>query len=253
MKIVCLQMDTPLGKTEENFRTAGRLVRTAPKGDVLVLPEMWNTGFFPRDGLEVLCDRDGEETKRRIGALAREKGVNIVAGSVANLRGGKIYNTAYVFDRAGNCVASYDKTHLFSPSGEQERFTAGDTVCRFALDNVECALIICYDLRFPELTRKLALSGAQVLFVPSQWGKARLGHLHALLTGRAIENQMFVVNCNSAAFDCGGESTVLSPWGETLAQAGGGEELLTADCDLDAVAAARGAIPVFRDRRQELY
>lgn len=246
-------MDTPLGRTAENLASAERLLRTAAGSDVLLLPETWNTGFFPREGLAALCDRDCAETKRRIGALARSLGVNIVAGSVANVRGGRIYNTACVFDRAGACVACYDKTHLFSPSGEHETFTAGERLCRFSLDGVPCALIICYDLRFPELTRKLAAAGAEVLFVPSQWGAARLTHLHALLTARAIENQIFVANCNSAAASCGGESSILSPWGETLARAGDGEEIVTADCDLAAVAAAREAIPVWKDRREQLY
>lgn len=259
MRIACLQMDMLLAKPEENFSHAQELAERAMenKPDVLVLPETWNTGFFPRENLRALCDRDGARTKRVFGALAARHGVNIVAGSVSNARGGRVYNTAMVFDRAGECVASYDKTHLFSPMGEDGFYTPGDRLCTFMLDGVKCGLIICYDVRFPELTRSLTVPGLDMLFMVSQWPKARTFHLRSLTTARAIENQMFLVCCNScgAAGETvyGGNSAVIDPWGETVALAGEKEEILTADCDLRILTDIRGSIPVFRDRRPELY
>lgn len=116
--------------------------------DVLVLPETWNTGFFPREGLSLLCDRDGEMVKARIGSLAEQYHVNIIAGSVSNMRNGQVFNTAMVFDRSGVCIASYDKTHLFSPMGEDAYYAPGDHLCRFSLDGIQCGLVICYDIRF---------------------------------------------------------------------------------------------------------
>ena len=92
-----------------------------------------------------------------------EYGVNIVAGSVSNLRGGKIFNTAAVFDRKGACIAEYDKMHLFTPMGEDGFYARGDHICVFALDGIRCGVIICYDLRFPELTRRLSLDGIPFL------------------------------------------------------------------------------------------
>lgn len=259
MKISCIQMDMKFCAAEENFEKAKRLIRAAAREgpDVIVLPETWNTGFFPRENLRALCDADCARVKRELGALAAGLHVNLVAGSVSNLREDRVYNTACVFDRAGACVAQYDKTHLFTPMGEQEFYTPGGRLCRFCLDGVPCGLIICYDIRFPELTRSLALAGAQVLFAVSQWPKARAAHLQVLVRARAIENQMFAVCCNS----CGtagetvyaGASAIVDPWGKTLAQAAEHEEIITAACDLSVVEGIRQSINVFRDRRPELY
>ena len=259
MKVTCLQMNMVLGKVEENFAHAQDLIRQAMKEqpDVLVLPETWNTGFFPKEGLQELCDRDGQLVKARIGALAKEFAVNIVAGSVSNMRNGKVYNTAMVFDRQGECIASYDKTHLFTPMGEDHYYTPGDHLCRFTLDGVSCGLIICYDVRFPELTRSLTVPGLDVLFMVSQWPNVRTFHLRSLTTARAIENQMFVVCCNSCGTAgetvYGGSSAMIDPWGETIALAGETEQLLSAKLDMSVIDKIRNSIHVFRDRRPELY
>lgn len=259
MKISCLQMNIKLGYPEENFALAEKLIGDAmqAKPDVIVLPETWNTGFFPKENLADLCCKDGDAVKNRIGGLAKKYNVNIVAGSVSNVRDGKIYNTALIFDRQGVCVGSYDKTHLFTPMGEDKYYTPGDHLCQFELDGVKCAIIICYDVRFTELVRTLALQGLDLLFVVSQWPKVRISHLRTLTQARAIENQMFVVSCN--ACDTAGKtvysgnSAIIDPWGETLALAGEKEEILTADCDLQVLTKIRNSIPVFRDRRPELY
>lgn len=259
MRVSCLQMNMELGKTDRNFAHAKELILEAvkEKADVLVLPETWNTGFFPKDNLDVNSCDDGKEVKEQIGKLAREYGVNIVAGSVSNRKENRIYNTAFVFNRKGECVAEYDKTHLFSPMGEDKYYTAGNRICRFELDGVPCGIIICYDLRFPEFVRTLALSGLDMLFAVSQWPKSRILHLGTLATARAIENQMFVVCSNSCgrALDTvfGGNSAIINPLGETLALAGETEEIISAECDMNILNEIRANIPVFRDRRQELY
>ena len=225
--------------------------------DVVVLPETWNTGFFPKERLSELAERDCARVKRELGGLAAELGVNLVAGSVANVRGGKVYNTACVFDRAGNCVAEYDKTHLFTPMGEHAYFTPGDHVCRFRLDGHDCGLVICYDIRFPELTRTLAVQEMDMLFVVSQWPAARIGHLRALTVARAIENQAFVICCNSCGdageTHYGGASAIIDPRGELLVAGGQDEQILAADCELEMLDGIRSSINVFRDRRAELY
>ena len=259
MKVICIQMNMAFCRPDENFTYAAELIEKAmeEKPDVLVLPETWNTGFYPRENLKALCDNDGQRVKAEIGGLAAKHRVNIVAGSVSNLRDGKVYNTAMVFDREGRCIASYDKIHRYSPMGEDKFYVSGDHLCRFQLDGIDCGVIICYDVRFPELARSLALQGMDMLFVVAQWPQIRLHHLRTLTTARAIENQMFVVCCNS----CGeagedvycGSSAVIDPWGETLALAGNREELLTAECNMETVAQVRSRIPVFRDRQPELY
>ena len=259
MKIACLQMDMRLADVQYNFSHACQMIHDAmmDQPDVLVLPETWNTGFFPKEGLHDLADRDGSRVKRCIGELAAKFHVNIVAGSVANLRDGAVFNTAFVFDRTGACIVSYDKTHLFTPMGEHHYFAAGQHLCRFRLDGVSCGLIICYDVRFPELTRSLTVPGLDILFVVSQWPGVRTFHLRSLTTARAIENQMFVVCCNSCGTAdttvYGGNSAIIDPWGNTVALAGESEQILTAQCDLGILEEIRSTIPVFRDRRPELY
>ncbi len=259
MKISCIQMDMAFCAVDENYKKAERLISDAMKDspDVLVLPETWNTGFFPREDLEKLCDRNGERTKKEIGKLAEKYNVNIVSGSVANIKDGKVYNTAYIFDRKGICIAEYDKTHLFTPMGEHEFFEKGKNVCRFTLDGKECGIIICYDIRFPELTRTMSVNGLDYLFVVSQWPLVRVPHLKALVKARAIENQMFVVCCNSCGKAgetvYGGSSRICDPWGEELVCANEGEEIITADCDDSIISNIRSTINVFSDRRVDLY
>ena len=260
MRISLIQMNMKQAAPDENYPHAVSLIEeTIEKEcpDVLVLPETWNTGFFPKENLALLADDDGTRTIKEIGALAKQYAVNIVAGSVANRRDDDVYNTAYIFDRTGEVVASYDKTHLFSPMGEHEFFEAGDHLCRFKLDGVSCAMIICYDIRFPELTRSLTLKGVDVFFVVSQWPDVRADHLRTLARARAIENQMFVTVCNSCGrYDetqYGGGSVLIDPWGKVLAEAGKEEMVISSDLDLSVVDGIRSSINVFRDRRADLY
>ncbi len=260
MRISCVQMNMRAARPDENFAHAEELIREAAgsgRPDVVVLPETWNTGFAPGKIDPSLADEDGARTKVVFSALAKELNLNIVAGSVANRRGGRQYNTAFVFDRTGDCVASYDKTHLFTPMGEDKAFEAGDSLARFRLDGADCALIICYDIRFPELARTLALPGLDLLFVVSQWPSKRIGHLSVLSQARAIENQMFLALCNSCgeAFGTqfGGRSAIIDPWGTVLAEAGETETTIAADADLAVLKEIRGTIPVFQDRHAALY
>lgn len=259
MKISCIQMDMEFCQPDKNFEKAEKLIRKAAedKADVIVLPETWNTGFFPKNGLEDLSDKDGVRVKTEIGSLAKEYGVNIVAGSVANVCDGKVYNTAYIFDRTGECIAEYNKSHLFTPMKEHHYFEKGSELCKFTLDGHPCAIIICYDIRFPELTRSMTVDGIDYLFVVSQWPKVRTHHLRILTQARAIENQMFLACCNSCgtAEDTvyGGTSAIIDPWGETLALAGDGEEIISAECDSSILKNIRETINVFADRRTEIY
>ena len=259
MKICCIQMNVRASKPEENFVRTEKLIRMAARKlpDVILLPELWNTGFAPGKMDTSLADEDGARTKALCGSLAKELRINIVAGSVLAKKGDALYNTAYVFDRAGDCIAEYDKTHLFSPSGEGKCYAAGDRLVTFPLDGVICGILICYDLRFPELARVLALSGAKVLFIPAEWRKVATKQLRALLDARAIENQQYAALCNGCgeAFgaEYGGSSAIVDPLGNVLAEAGEGEEIIFSSLDLEAQKRIREELPVFFDRRPELY
>ena len=259
MKISCIQMDMLPNLPNENLAHAEALVRKAAEQqpDVILLPETWNTGFVPEHLDPALADEDGARTKRVFSTLAKELEVNILAGSVTTRRGDEIYNTAYGFNRLGEQVCSYDKTHLFSPMGEDRVYQRGNSLARFELDGAQCALIICYDLRFPELVRTLALPGLDILFVVSQWPIQRISQMEVLLQARAIENEIFVAFCNSCGFaygtKFGGRSTIVDPMGDVITQAGRHESIITAEANVQMAAKLREAIPVFRDRRPELY
>ena len=254
MKVSLIQMDAAFGEPARNYDAAERLMARAAEDqpDVIVLPELWNTGFFPQENLAELADPIAARTKVLCSMFANERQVNVVAGSVAERRGEKVYNACYVFDRTGYIPAAYDKLHLFSPMGENLFFTPGNHLGWFQLDGVNCGVEICYDLRFPEQARAMALKGMDVLFVVAQWPVQRLDHLHTLAKARAIENQCFVCVCNGCGqapgTTFGGGSCVFSPLGETLAMADGKEQIVTAELDLSTLADIRRAINVFRDR-----
>ncbi|SFC55238.1 Carbon-nitrogen hydrolase [Alkalibacterium subtropicum] len=259
MKVCALQMDLAYKDTNKNKRKITELIDTAVmrnKPDVLVLPEMWNVSFFP-DDLKENSDKDGEETKRFLSGLARKHQVNIVGGSVAVESGGHYYNTSYSFNREGELVHTYNKVHLFSPSNEHKKFTAGNELGIFELDGIKVGVATCYDLRFTEWIRRMALEDVQVLFIPAAWPHPRVQAWETLLCARAIENQFFVVGVNSIGTTdkltfCG-HSTIYSPLGERVTSAREEEKLLWADLDLDSIAKARREIAVYQDRRPELY
>lgn len=260
MRVSCIQLDMDFCDVEKNYLRAEKLIYNTvkkEKTDVVLLPEMWSTGYYPKNDLMSFCDVDGDRIKKTFSLIAKDLGVNIVAGSIANNKNGRIYNTSFVFDRAGNVVAEYDKIHLFTPMNEDDFFGHGEKTAVFELDGHKCAVIICYDIRFPELARKLALEGVEMLFVVSQWPSQRIEHLKILSSARAIENQMFVAVCNSCgkADDVvfGGCSRIIDPWGNILASADENEEIITADCDFDIINQIRSSINIFNDRKPDLY
>lgn len=258
MKVALVQMDVSFGNPEANVRNAARLFveAAAAKPDVIVLPEMWNTGYSLKNVREI-ADRQGAPSISALSLLAARYKVNVVAGSIADLKGGGVYNTSYILDRQGRTVATYSKIHRFCLMDEDKYMDAGDDIVDFELDGERCGVIICYDLRFPELSRQVALRGAKVLFVPAQWPNPRMRHWVSLNVARAIENQMYVVGCNRVGEGGGstffGHSMVTDPWGEVAAEGVLQETIVSCELDFAKVDEVRGKIPVFRDRRPEVY
>ncbi len=191
---------------------------------------------------------------------AKELSLTIVAG-VSERAGDVVYNSQVFIDPRGELVASYRKTHLFvlPPNDESTCYTAGDKFVNVPTAEFNFGLSICYDLRFPEVARALALEhDANVLLVSSAWPLPRVAHLRALAIARAIENQSYLVLANRTGVDAGvtccGTSAIIDPSGVVLASASGDrEELLTADISAEEIAAVRNKIPVFNHRRRDLY
>ncbi|WP_281888046.1 carbon-nitrogen family hydrolase [Paenibacillus sp. YYML68] len=258
--VALLQMDIAIGEPERNYEKLQSLLEQAVahenKPDVIVVPEMWNTGYA-LEHIHELADPNGQRTRELLSAFSREHGVNIVGGSIAEKRGEGVYNTIYAFDREGGEAGDYSKIHLFRLMDEEKFLQSGDRLGQLQLDGVPSGMMICYDIRFPELFRKLALGGAQVTFVPAEWPKPRLHHWRTLLTARAIENQMFVIACNrvgiSGTTEFFGHSMVIDPWGEVLAEGDESEQIVRATIDLELVTEVRKRIPIFEDRRPALY
>jgi predicted amidohydrolase len=260
IKVSLLQMNIVPGNPEVNRVKALEMIDKAlklkVKPDIMVLPEMWTTAYQLGD-LAKICDKDGMPTNQLIAAKAKESRVNIVAGSYASMNEKKVFNTAYVFNRKGNNIAKYQKIHLFKLMEEHKYIESGSSTCIFELDGIKCGIIICYDLRFPELARKLALEGIKLLFVPAQWPAARLDHWITLLRARAIENQIFIAAVNRAGVNSQDEfkggSLIVNPWGEIVAQADYKEQIISADIDLSMIKEAKSKIDILGDRVPDAY
>ncbi len=249
-------MDVEPGEPERNSDTVWRTMATfaARGGRLLLLPEMWPCGFVYSRLREMATKTpDILESLRR---MARRCGV-VVVGSMPEMDGDAVYNTSYVIDADGEVAGAYRKIHLFSLHGEHEHFGRGTTplVCDTAVGRL--GVVICYDLRFPELSRRLALEGAEILCASAMWPAPRVEHWSVLLRARAIENQVFVAGCNGCGVEgdltYGGKSAVISPLGHILAEGGQAPELLSAMLDFEEMESFRKRIPCFEDRFPGAY
>ncbi|MDR7079464.1 putative amidohydrolase [Neobacillus niacini] len=261
MKISIYQMEIIPGNPLENFKKVEEWLEKEIKNsapDVIVLPEMWTTSYTLED-IHILADDNGKATVPFLQTLAKTFNINIIGGSFANKVNGKVYNTAVVINRQGEVVYQYDKVHLVPMLNEPEYLTGGQKVPEvFELDGIKMGLIICYDLRFSEIIRPLALEGAEVLFIIAEWPIARLKHWKNIQITRAIENQMFVVSCNNVGtykeVTYGGSSMVVNPWGDTLIEGSTTEEeTLTTSIKVEETVAIREKVPVLTSRVPHLY
>lgn len=255
IQVAAVQFPVAIGDIETNLLQAERALRQLREKGVrlAVLPEMWSSGYdYPR--LEQLA----EQTPQVTGVLERLTAEldMVVVGSLPEKDRDRLFNTAFVHDR-GREAGRYRKLHLFSPMQEDRYLSAGDRTLVTDTSAGRLGLAICYDLRFPELFRKLALEGAELICLPAQWPSPRQELWQTLLRARAIENQCFLI----AANNCGtlgklrffGMSQILSPRGEILAEGGTRAEAPNALADRADMAAYRQEIPAWQDRRPEIY
>lgn len=263
VQISLIQMDCTLGKPKENFARAEPLIAQAAQqgSQLVVLPELWSTAYDLEHAAahaSSLAQRAGERGWfGKLARLARKHKVWL-AGSLLEVQAdGRFYNSMTIYGPEGRLKGVYRKIHLFRLMEEEIYLAPGQNTTLLQLPWGKTGLAICYDLRFPELFRHYALQGAQVILVSAEWPHPRRAHWRTLLRARAIENQCFVVACNrvgsSKGADFCGASAVIDPWGETLVEGGEQEMILTACIEPGAVDAVRSRIPVFADRRAELY
>ena len=265
MKIALCQTNSGEDVADNEEQVVGLLEEAAAGGaDLAALPEVW-----PRQGSAGQIRETAEPVPGRRTELLAEVAARhrmwVHGGSVLERDGERIFNTSVLFDRSGELIATYRKIHLFDadppgavPSRESSVFSAGDQVVTAETEFGRVGLSICYDLRFPELYRALAVKGATILFVPAAFRfETGVDHWEPLLRARAIEDQAFVV----AAAQWGtwgpygrerrtfGHSLVADPWGDLVAQAPDGVVVTFAELDLARVEQVRQILPSLRHRR----
>jgi predicted amidohydrolase len=250
-----IQFNIVLGEVDQNLaRAAAGLEQAAKQGAQLaVLPEMWSAGYDYKR-----LAKHAEKTPEVLNAVCEwslQLGL-VVVGSLPEMVDGRIYNTAYVIDR-GELLDSYRKLHMFSTMGEDRFLSPGDRSLVVSTSAGRLGVAICYDLRFPELFRKMALEGAEVICLPAEWPKPRQEHWRTLLRARAMENQLFVVATNCCGIqgklDFFGMSMLLSARGEVLAEGGDTDTELVATFDYQEMLDYRAQIRCYDDRRPEVY
>ncbi|CAL9303385.1 carbon-nitrogen family hydrolase [Streptomyces sp. SudanB182_2057] len=235
-------------------RRLAALVREQSGADLVVLPELWTTGAFAYEEFGREAEPLEGPTYEAMAKAASDAGVWLHAGSIPERDPeGPLYNTSLVFSPSGELAAAYRKIHRFGfDKGEAVLMGAGRDLVTVRLPETTLGVATCYDLRFPELFRALVDAGAETLVIPAGWPERRRAHWTLLARARAVENQAFVLACGTAGTHAGvpqaGHSIVVDPWGEVLAEAGPGEEVLTVDIDPAKPAATREQFPALKDR-----
>jgi predicted amidohydrolase len=243
------------GQVQENLAMVLAGLDRLSKQNVrlLVLPEMWSSGFDYRNLASLALQTP--QVLEALSEFSATRGMLIV-GSLPELEGDALYNTSYVID-AGLVKGRYRKLHLFSPMRENRYLRAGNETVVVDTSIGRIGVAICYDLRFPELFRCLTMDGAELICLSAQWPKPRLDHWCTLIKARAIENQVFMVAANCCGvqgkLDFVGNSMIVSPRGEVLALATDEPCEVLAELDLETQRAYREAIPAWNDRRGDVY
>lgn len=254
MRVTSVQLEIRDEETKEERITRVENILDGLKGaDVIILPEIWNIGFFAFEDYLRQSEPLAGPTMERMSQKAKELNVYLLAGSMVEKEGEKYYNTTLFFDNHGKLLARYRKIHLFGyGSAETEMLTPGREMVTVPTDLGVFGLSTCYDLRFPELYRCLLDQGAQYFLVASAWPYPRLEHWTILNQARAIENSAYLFSSNCCGVQKGnrylGHSMLVDPWGTPLASAGMHEAVVTTQVDPREVQRIRSEFPPVADR-----
>lgn len=278
------QMKVGIDK-KSNLAKAEAMVREAAArgANVVSLPEIFNCPYANKYFREYAEDRNGETTSM-LSALAKELGIYLIGGSIPEIeeggaskegeagevggagKEGKVYNTCFVFDREGNVIARHRKVHLFDVDvengiriRESDTITPGEDLTVFDTEYGRFGIAICYDIRFPELFRSLALAGAKMVILPAAFSFATgIAHWDITLRTRALDNQFYLAAVSPARdpespYLAYGHSCIATPWGEFSAKTDHRETILIGEVDLDYVNQIRNQLPLLAHRKPELY
>lgn len=237
VKVTVVQMDTTADKQKNMNKALEYLKQADDSVNLFVLPEVFNTGFNPQnyDSIQELS----QELQPLLNFSTQVEELVVVAG-VAEKEGEKLYSSAVIIHQ-GEIIGKYRKDRIFPLTDEIKYFSSGNNEpAVYETLAGKLGPLVCYEVRFPLMSRELTRKGAQILVFPAQFPQARIYHWTTLLKARAIEDQLFVVGANCAGF---GKSTIIDPWGEVLAEAGKEEEAISAEIDLNEVEEVRKKYP----------
>ena len=265
MKLAICQLRTETDQ-DETLAKAERMIREAAENgaEIVALPEMFNCPYA-REYFRPYAALGHEKTLSAMKQWAKENRILLVGGSIPETEDGRIYNTCFVIDENGEVIAKHRKVHLFDIDipgmrfKESATFTPGDSVTVFDSKWGRIGVAICFDVRFSELFRAMAVRGASLIILPAQFNMATgPQHWEMLLRSKALDNQLFFVGAAAAryegfSYECWGHSAVVDPFGKIIAGCDEKEQILYCDIDLDTVGEARKRLPVFEHLRRDVY
>ena len=249
MEVVLLQLGSDALAADERLKRVERLLsHGAQHADLIVLPELWRHGAPDFSRSKERAESLSGETAVFLSERARELSAYIVGGSFIEREGDRYYNTSLLFDRRGELIGRYRKSHLLSyHSQERSVLCAGEEQPTFATLLARLGIAICYDLRFPELFATMAAAGVEVFVVPAAWPITRMEAWSALCHARAVENQGYVLACGATGSGLLGRSMVVDPTGVTVASLGGEEGILRTRIDLERLRGFREEFTAWRE------
>lgn len=267
MKIAVVQMYV-VSEKEKNIDTAKRYIQSATEqgADMVVLPEMFCCPYLAAN-FPIYAEQERGKVWKQLSEIAKKYEIYLAAGSVPEkTRENKVYNTSYVFDPKGKQIAKHRKMHLFDIDveggqsfRESDTLTAGSNVTVFDTDFGKFGLCICYDIRFPELSRLMALKGAQAILVPGAFNMTTgPAHWEILFRTRALDNQVYMIGASPARDEKGcyisyGNSIAVSPWGDIINQLEEKEGMFLCDLDFERLQKIRLELPLLKHRRTDIY
>lgn len=267
IKVAAIQMPTVTDKMQ-NVRTAGIYLEKIKdeKPDFVILPEMfccpYQTQNFP-----VYAEEEGGPVWQQLSEYAKQYGIYLIGGSMPEKDAeGKVYNTSYIFDRQGKQIGKHRKVHLFDIDvtggqtfKESDTLTAGDHDTVFDTEFGRMGVMLCFDIRFPELARMMVNDGAKAIFVPAAFNMTTgSAHWELSFRTRALDNQIYMIGCapmrdESAGYISWGHSIVTDPWGRVIDMLDEKEGVLLTELDLDYEEQVREELPLLKSRRKDMY
>lgn len=253
MKVASIQMATIEGDKAATIEKACERIRQCRGAELIILPEIWNIGFMSFDDYLLQADEIGGETISAMQSVVRETRAYLHTGSFVEKENGRYFNSSYLLSPQGDILANYRKIHLFGfNSKETQLLTPGEKITVVQTPLGTFGMVTCFDLRFPELFRKMVDLGTEIFLICSAWPYPRLEHWLIFNRVRAIENQCFLISSNSVGQNKGiiltGHSQIVDPWGTILAGGGDDEAIIKTEIEIQQVHDARNRFPGLSSR-----